>query len=403
MTRKRRDTPPGKLSRRAFVGRAAASAASAAAAAFALGAPRILRAQGPLALAFRTIADPDGWAESLRLKGDWQIFEISDGVLAGFGEASHSNDDERCKQVAAKLFAEHYASGFALSLDNLARKEREIAALAPDFVTATAFSGLNQALYDLLAKREQVPVWQLFRSATTVEGLPLYTTINRALRTRTAEEYAAIVGELQAQGFKTFKCAPFEAVNNAERAVEKAAAGLATLARLRERFPDLAVRVDFHERFQPQDFFAIVPELERLKLDWIEEPFAVGPTYDELRSRTRLRISGGELFWGRQRFAEITEHRWCDVIMPDVKHVGGFGPLLDVLKMGAGRIEISPHNPSGPISTAASLHAAAVYPDLVRSLEYSFQRQNTRHTTGERIDNGVLVLGDEPGWGVAPQ
>ncbi len=88
--------------------------------------------------------------------------------------------------------------------------------------------------------------------------------------------------------------------------------------------------------------------------------------------------------------------------MPDVKHVGGFGPLLDVLEMGAGRIEISPHNPSGPISTAASLHAAAVHPTLVRSLEYSFQRQPTRRSTGEIVEDGVLLLGDAPGWGVAP-
>jgi galactonate dehydratase len=389
-------SPPRALSRRAFVRGSAAAVTTAI-----CGVPSVVRAQGPLRLRFRTIADPDGWAESLRLKGDWQIFEIGDGVLSGFGEASHSNDDERCKQVAAQLFERHYRS-FALSLDNLADKEREIAALSPDFVTATAFSGLNQALYDLLAKREQVPVWQLYRSSTSVAGLPLYTTINRALRTRAPEEYAAIVAELKAQGFKTFKCAPFEAVDNAERAVEKAAAGLATLARLRDQAPDLALRVDFHERFQPQDFSLIIPELERLQLDWIEEPFAVGPSYDELRRRTRLRISGGELFWGRSRFEEITERRWCDVIMPDVKHVGGFGPLLDVLTMGAGRIEISPHNPSGPISTAASLHAAAVHPALVRSLEYSFQRQPTRRSTGEIVEGGVLVLGDAPGWGVAP-
>ncbi len=382
------------LSRRTFV--------HGAAAATALGAPWIVRAQAPLELRFRTIPDPDGWAESLRLKGDWLIFEIGDGVLAGFGEASHSNDDARCRQVAATLFEQHYR-GFVPSLEGLARKEQEIAALAPDLVTATAFSGLNQALYDLLAKREQVPVWKLFRDATSIESLPLYTTINRALRTRSAEEYSAVVGEVRAQGFKTFKCAPFEAVDNAERAVEKASAGLATLALLRQQFPELAVRVDFHERFRPDDFFAILPELERLKLDWIEEPFAVGPAYDELRRRTGLRISGGELFWGRQRFAQITERRWCDVIMPDVKHVGGFGPLLDVLRMGAGRIEISPHNPSGPISTAASLHAAAVYPELVRSLEYSFQRQPTRHTTGEVVEDGVLALGEKPGWGVAPQ
>lgn len=382
------------VSRRAFVRAGAAATAVCAA-------PWVVRGQGALTLRFRTIADPDGWAESLRLKGDWLAFEIGDGVLAGYGEASHSNDDERCKAVAAQLFEQHYR-GFALSLESLANKEQEIAALAPDFVTATAFSGLNQALYDLLAKREQVPVWRLFRDRTEISGLPLYTTINRALRTRSAEEYSAVVGEVRAQGFETFKCAPFEAVDNAERAIEKAAAGLATLARLREQYPDLALRVDFHERFRPEDFFALVPELERLRLDWIEEPFAVGPSYDELRRRTRLRIAAGELFWGRTRFAELTERRWCDVIMPDVKHVGGFGPLLDVLRMGAGRVEISPHNPSGPISTAASLHAAAVHPTLVRSLEYSFQRQPARAATGEVVENGVLVLGDAPGWGVAP-
>ena len=385
---------PPRVSRRSVV-------RGCAAAPLALGAPSILRAQGPLTLRFRTIPDPDGWAESLRLKGDWLVLEIGDGVLSGYGEASHSNDDERCKETAAGLFERHYRD-FAPSLENLARKEQEIAALSPDFVTATAFSGLNQALYDLLAKRERVPVWRLFRDRTELAGLPLYTTINRALRTRSAEEYSAVVGEARAQGFKAFKCAPFEAVNNAERAVEKASAGLATLARLREQFPDLALRVDFHERFQPQDFLALVPALERLGLDWIEEPFALGPSYDELRRRTRLRIAAGELFFGRARYAEIAQRRWCDVIMPDVKHVGGFGPLLDVLKMGAGRIEVSPHNPSGPISTAASLHAAAVHPGAVRSLEYSFQRQPTRHATGEIIENGVLVLGDTPGWGVAP-
>jgi len=383
----------GKLvSRRAFVGGAAATLAAA---------PWIVRAQSAPTLKFRTIPDPDGWAESLRLKGDWLIFEVSDGVLSGFGEASHSNDDERCRETAAQLFERHYR-GFSPSLESLARKEREIAALAPDFVTATAFSGLNQAFYDLLAKREQVPVWRLFRDKAAFAGLPLYATIQRALRTRSAEEYAAIGGEVRAQGFKTFKCAPFEAVNGPERAVEKASAGLATLARLREHFPELALRVDFHERFRPQDFYSIVPELERLNLDWIEEPFTVGPSYDDLRQHTRLRISGGELFWGRARFQEIAEHGWCDIIMPDVKHCGGFGPLLDVLTMNE-KIEISPHNPSGPISTAASLHAAAVHPELVRSLEYSFQRKYTRGSTGEVIENGVLVLGDKPGWGVAPQ
>jgi galactonate dehydratase len=382
------------LTRRAVVG--------AGVAAGALGLmPAVLRGQSRLQLDFRTIPDPDGWHPSLRLKGDWLVVEISDGVHSGYGEASHSNNDERCRELATEIFAREFA-GFSPSLERLADKEAQIAARAPDFVTATAYSALNQALYDLLAKREQVPVWRLFRNDKPFEGLPLYTTINRALTTRTAEEYDEVVDELAAQGFGTFKCAPFEAVDGPDHAVEKAAGGLARLRHLRERFPALRVRVDFHERFKPRDFFAIVPDLMALDIDWLEEPFPIGADYEELRRRTRSRLAAGELFWGRARFAEIAEHGWVDVIMPDVKHVGGFGPLLGVLEMAEGKIEVSPHNPSGPISTAASLHAAAVRPAAVRSLEYSFDRQLTRRATGETIEHGVLRLLDRPGWGVRP-
>jgi len=381
-------------SRRAFLGGAAASA-------LVLSAPRVLRAQTPLSLRFRTIPDPDGWHPALRLKGDWLVFEITDGVHSGFGEASHSMDDERCKAVAAELFAKHYVS-FVPSLERLAAKEREIAGTSPDFVTATAHSGLNQALYELLAKREGVPVWQLFRTTTPVEGVKLYTTINRALTTRSAQEYSTVVGEVRAQGFEIFKCAPFDAVNGPDDAVEKSAAGFAQLDALKQQFPELVMRIECHERFRPQDFVELIPRFERLAPDWVEEPFAMGPAYDGLKGRSTLRFAGGELFFGSTRFNEIADRRWVHVIMPDVKHVGGFGPLLTVMKQSDGKIDVSPHNPSGPISTAASLHAAAVHPSLVRSLEYSFDRRQTRRSTGEAIERGTLRLSAKPGWGVEP-
>ena len=75
---------------------------------------------------------------------------------------------------------------------------------------------------------------------------------------------------------------------------------------------------------------------------------------------------------------------------------------LGVMSASTGRVEVSPHNPAGPISTAASLHAAAVHPEVVRTLEYSFDRMRTRRRTGERIEDGVLLLSDKPGWGVEP-
>jgi galactonate dehydratase len=370
------------------------------------GAPAAVRGQSRLRLDFVTIPDPDGWHPSLRLKGDWLVFAVTDGVLTGYGEASHSRDDERCRAVAAKAFPEHFAALIRqprlLTREWLAAREHELAALAPDFVTATALSGINQALYDLLAKREQVPVWQLFASTTSLASVPLYATINRTLARRSLDEYLEVVAAVADQGFDAFKCAPFEAVDTPQDGLAKSAAGLRTLAALREAWPEIAIRVDFHERFLPQDFFTLLDEFAALRLDWIEEPFPMGEDFARLRQRTEIRVAAGELFWGSSRFAEIAERGWADVIMPDVKHVGGFGPLLDVIEANRGLVEVSPHNPSGPISTAASLHAAALNSDMVHSLEFAFDRAGTRAATGELVERGRLYLGDAPGWGVAP-
>ena len=377
-----------------------------AAAVTGLVAPAVVRAQSSLELNFLTIADPDGWHPSLRLQGDWLVFAVTDGVLTGYGEASHSRDDDRCRGVAAELFRTHFAELIgrprALTREWLAAKENELASLEPDFVTATALSGINQALYDLLARTQQVPVWQLFAATTEVTSVPLYSTINRALQQRSIEEYLDIIAAVAAQGFAAFKCAPFEAVDTPQDGLGKSAAGMQTLAALRAAFPDIAIRVDFHERFLPGDFFELLDEFADLGLDWIEEPFPMGTDFARLRRRTTIRVAAGELFWGGARFAEIAKRGWADVIMPDVKHVGGFGALLEVIDASRGLVEVSPHNPSGPISTAASLHAAVLNPDVVKTLEFAFDRAATRRVTGERVDGGRLYLGDGPGWGVAP-
>jgi len=86
-----------------------------------------------------------------------------------------------------------------------------------------------------------------------------------------------------------------------------------------------------------------------------------------------------------------------------VKHVGGFGPLLDVCTMAADYgVEVLPHNPASPFATAASLHCAALRPN-VSCLELALDPDCTRSKYGEIIQNGLMALGQAPGWGVSPQ
>ncbi len=352
-----------------------------------------------LSLSFATIPDPDGWRPNLRLKGDWLVFKIGDGRHTGYGEASHSNDDVQCREIADTLFRDRIAS-FDLGLDSLRALERELADSEPGFVEATAWSGINQALYDLLAKREGVPVWRLFRERVERNGVPLYATVNRALESRSREGYLNIAERACDRGFRAIKCAPFERVTDLGAAPENCREGLETLELLRNAFPNLELRVDFHERFSPQHFAVMLPRLEELGLGWLEEPFPMGRGYAELRAKAATPIAGGELHWGTRRFREIVKNGWVDVIMPDVKHVGGFGPLLEVVRMAEGKVEVSPHNPSGPVAAAASLHVAALYPETVTSLEYAFDATGSRVRCGERVEEGFLRLGDRPGWGI---
>lgn len=48
--------------------------------------------------------DPDGHGTALSLVGDWVFVGITDGTHTGWGEATHSGDDERCVSIARDLF-----------------------------------------------------------------------------------------------------------------------------------------------------------------------------------------------------------------------------------------------------------------------------------------------------------
>ena len=352
-----------------------------------------------LELDFKVIPDPTGFGEALLLKGDWVVVCVSDGTHTGLGEATHSGDDRRCVETVRKLFDEHVRDR-ALSLGAVRDLDEGAFSSASDFLTATAISGLSQALYDLIAKENGVPVWQLFVDRPVQDRLEVYATINRCLTERTESAYDKVVSLVARRGFRHFKCAPFDQVTSGSDEVQASRPGLAVLRMLRSEFPQLGMRVDFHKRFTPRSFDRILGHIARLAPYWIEEPYAPQEAYLSIRQKTSCRLAAGELYFGARGFRKILDNRWVDVIMPDVKHVGGFGALLEVCVLAAENgVEVSPHNPSGPVSTAASMQAAALYPN-VTSLEIPFDVDGSRCKYREPISDGWMHLTDRPGWGI---
>jgi len=226
-------------------------------------------------------------------------------------------------------------------------------------------------------------------------------TINRALAARDDADYRHAVERVLDLGVRRVKLAPFEAVDAASRdQLGDAERGLEVLRMLRESFPDVRLRVDCHERFSPENGLALLPELDDLDLDWIEVPCPIGEANADIRRHTTIPLAAGELYFGTTEFVELCEHGWADVVMPDVKHCGGFGPLLGVCRaVQPFAVGVSPHNPSGTVSTLASLHAAAL---AVNATELELPLHSRGFVTAYQhlLRDGALGLPKAPGWGL---
>jgi galactonate dehydratase len=125
--------------------------------------------------------------------------------------------------------------------------------------------------------------------------------------------------------------------------------------------------VDCHWRFDEAAAARMIDAAAEQRLHWIECPLP--ETRDNLAALVRLRnranahgalLAGMENGIGSDSFAPFCAAGAYDVMMPDVKYVGGLAEMQRCAELFARHgVAVSPHNPSGPVAHAASLHVSA--------------------------------------------
>ena len=388
--------------RRAFLGALPACAAVPA-----------LRSAAPAASAL-----PFGQAERrLRITGlelvvvrvtgrtNWIFVRLAtnDGIT-GLGEASMGRRTE-FPEIAPFFDLVRDRSPFEIE----AYRQRGRAAAAGGRVPATAFSALEQAQWDLAGKALGAPVYELAGGAVRRE-LPAYANINRATADRSPEGFAANARQAVADGFRAIKAAPFDGFPPLDRPAGEVEAatelGIACIEAMRAAIgPDIALKIDIHSNFDVPLSIEVARRLEPQGLSWYEEP--VPPTDLEatkaIKDGIRQTMAGGEFLFGIEGFAPLCRERAVDIIMPDVKHCGGItelGKIATVAELDG--VLVSPHNPSGPVSTMASAQVCARLSNF-DILEYQWNEAPWRGDLvdpPERFENGILQVPDGPGIGV---
>lgn len=347
-------------------------------------------------------------------RGDWLFVEIlTDDGLRGLGEASHGGFSPQRDEMVTTILQQQCLPVL------LGRDPRSVIPtvdllqpLVDGLASATAVSACEQALWDIAGKAANLPIYRLFGGPVR-DRIPLYANINRAAKERTPEDFAGHASDAVAAGFRAIKCAPFDGID--QRRIQepdqraRVHHGVACVAAVREAVgPQIDVYVDCHSKFDVPTAVNVARELRALGVTWFEEPV---PTEDRdalaaVRSHAHslgMELIGGELLYGLAGFLPYLSPRLFDLVMPDVKHCGGIAATLSIATVAdACGVSVAPHNPSGPVSMAASAQIAACLPRL-RALEHAWGEVPWRAsilTPSEHIEDGMYVLPSGPGLGV---
>ena len=132
---------------------------------------------------------------------------------------------------------------------------------------------------------------------------------------------------------------------------------------------NIDIMVDCHARPSPRMGLRFAKALEPYGLYFFEEP-----CWPETHRRHRARSSGpwrrrsprASVWSAQHAFRELLEKRACSVLQPDITHCGGLSEVRRIAAMAeAYRVALAPHNPQGPVSTAASLELGFATPSYI--------------------------------------
>ncbi|HEV2065988.1 MAG TPA: mandelate racemase/muconate lactonizing enzyme family protein [Thermomicrobiales bacterium] len=276
-------------------------------------------------------------------------------------------------------------------------------------ITAAVVSAVDIALWDILGKWLNVPVWQLLGGACR-DTIPCFATPGALSGPDIVDKAIAHVDA----GWRVLRFTPgmlnldwtgtdgsiYDPYASIDAAVD-------LLGQLRSRLgPEILLSIDFHHRLSPAEAALFCRQVEPLHLHFVEEPIRCEnpDAYAQLRTMTSIPFAIGEEFSSKWAFAPYVERGLLNFARLDVCNAGGLSECRKIAGWcEAHYIDLMPHNPLGPISTAACVHLAAATSNFAY-LEYfpghDQDRPRDLFPVALETSDGCFPLPTAPGLGV---
>ena len=323
-----------------------------------------------------------GWGESGFTGRELAV----DGIVRHFREWLIGRDSRKIGALWQEMYRSHYFEGGR--------------------VVTSAMSAIDIALHDMNARRLGIPVYQLLGGKHRYH-VPCFVTSVVEPGPGILEDGIRLVND----GWKVVRTVwghPETDDPTLFEPRESIAVTSEWLTKLREtvgREPVLGI--DYHHRLSVAEAASFCNAMPRGTLDFLEEPIRdeSPEAYETLRTMTDVPFAIGEEMASKWQFMPYIERGLTNYARIDICNIGGFTEAMKVAGWcEAHYIDLMPHNPLGPVSTAACIQLGAAVPNFAwleeRSLEKDFDFSSEMFPEQPKLEGTYHIVPDGPGLGV---
>lgn len=348
---------------------------------------------------------PASTFQSVRRLGQYSTFvrvETDEG-LTGLGEAYGLPHPSVTADVISHV----------LTPELIGRDERAAKVMLKDFRTyfqamghtrgsmLEALSAVDIALWDLQAKVQEVPLWELLGGqpgniAAYASPVPFHQ------EPEDSREAALAFIE---SGYRNVKLKIGRGIKS----------DLAHLEAVRDGIgPQVGLMVDANCAYDVSTAIRLSCELARFDIMWLEEPIPPDNPQElaEVRRSSPVAIACGENEFSAHGIKALIKEGAVDILQPNVTRAGGITGCLEIANLCAKhRLKFAPHGVGGGVGVAAMLHTCASSPSLLVCEANRLPnplRDELVHPHFESMDGAFILpkgygLGVEVDWGLAEQ
>lgn len=270
-----------------------------------------------------------------------------------------------------------------------------------------ALSAIDIALWDILGKSLGVPCYQLLGGKCRDKARVYYHVFGR-----TKEELVQGCIDAKAKGFTAVgHLTPFvDAPRNEpffKTHADKMEDAIDTVRQYREAVGvDVDLCIEIHRRLTPSEAVVLARGIEPFHPFFYEDP-TLPDNLDamaQIAHKIHIPIATGERIHTIYEFEMLLQRGAVQYIRPDVCMCGGLTHAKKIAALAeAHYVQVVPHNPLSPVSTAACVQLAACIPNFALQEYPTGENEPPKSEivkSALTLENGFLIVPDVPGIGI---